>query len=182
LWAELLLRDGAAAMTELGIDGTVRHTSLCSWCKYSHVCSSEAVFLRNDYRVSDDELIQKEGCWFSQGQSAELIVVENTPTVRVGFRAIFVLKPEHLPRQARDKHRDCSKRGAIFFFSQAHNLVVCTLCSCYASALLGWPPDWFKSRSYRARAVREPRSVLAEFGLPLGDDVSVAVCTCIHRR
>ena len=43
------------------------------------------------------------------------------------------------------------------------------------SKLLGWPPDWFKSRSYRARAVREPRAVLQEFGLTLGDDVAVAV-------
>ena len=45
-----------------------------------------------------------------------------------------------------------------------HNLVVCTLCSCYPRFLLGFPPDWYKSRSYRSRAVREPRRVLAEFG------------------
>ena len=45
-----------------------------------------------------------------------------------------------------------------------HNLVVCTLCSCYPRFLLGIPPDWYKSRSYRSRAVREPRRVLAEFG------------------
>ena len=45
-----------------------------------------------------------------------------------------------------------------------HNLVVCTLCSCYPRALLGLPPDWYKSRPYRSRAVREPRAVLAEFG------------------
>ena len=45
-----------------------------------------------------------------------------------------------------------------------HNLVVCTLCSCYPRFLLGLPPDWYKSRSYRSRAVREPRRVLAEFG------------------
>eukprot|EP01052_Picozoa_sp_SAG31_P039444 SAG31_NODE_5474_length_2518_cov_544.966102_1_plen_320_part_00 len=58
---------------------------------------------------------------------------------------------------------------------QVHNLVVCTLCSCYASALLGWPPDWFKSRSYRARAVREPRKVLAEFGLEIPSTTAVSV-------
>ena len=45
-----------------------------------------------------------------------------------------------------------------------HNLVVCTLCSCYPRMLLGLPPDWYKSRNYRSRAVKEPRSVLAEFG------------------
>src|SRR6185312_5497893 len=56
-----------------------------------------------------------------------------------------------------------------------HNLVVCTLCSCYPRALLGLPPDWYKSRSYRARAVREPRAVLREFGTELADDVTVRV-------
>ena len=56
-----------------------------------------------------------------------------------------------------------------------HNLVVCTLCSCYPRFLLGLPPDWYKSRSYRSRAVREPRAVLHEFGLDLPDDVTVRV-------
>jgi nitrile hydratase len=56
-----------------------------------------------------------------------------------------------------------------------HNLVVCTLCSCYPVALLGPSPSWYKSLAYRSRAVREPRSVLAEFGLqvPVGTDVAV---------
>ena len=56
-----------------------------------------------------------------------------------------------------------------------HNLVVCTLCSCYPRMLLGLPPDWYKSVEYRARAVREPRAVLAEFGLSLPGDVTVRV-------
>jgi nitrile hydratase len=56
-----------------------------------------------------------------------------------------------------------------------HNLVVCTLCSCYPRMLLGLPPDWYKSRNYRSRAVREPRAVLAEFGTPIPDDVEVRV-------
>lgn len=56
-----------------------------------------------------------------------------------------------------------------------HNVVVCTLCSCYPRPLLGIPPDWYKSRSYRARVVHEPRSVLAEFGTVLPDDVEVRV-------
>jgi len=57
----------------------------------------------------------------------------------------------------------------------AHNLVVCTLCSCYPRALLGLPPDWYKSRDYRARAVREPRAVLAEFGTVLPAQTAVRV-------
>jgi len=65
----------------------------------------------------------------------------------------------------------------------AHNLVVCTLCSCYPRALLGLPPDWYKSRDYRARAVREPRAVLAEFGtvLPAGTTVRVHDSTADMR-
>ena len=56
-----------------------------------------------------------------------------------------------------------------------HHLVVCTLCSCYPTSLLGPPPDWYKSFAYRQRAVIEPRAVLREFGLELADDVRVRV-------
>jgi nitrile hydratase subunit alpha len=56
-----------------------------------------------------------------------------------------------------------------------HNLVVCTLCSCYPWGLLGLPPRWYKAAPYRARSVMEPRGVLAEFGLALGDEVEVRV-------
>lgn len=58
---------------------------------------------------------------------------------------------------------------------KVHNLVVCTLCSCYPWPVLGLPPAWYKSNEYRARAVREPRKVLAEFGVELADDVEVKV-------
>lgn len=56
-----------------------------------------------------------------------------------------------------------------------HNVIVCTLCSCYPRMLLGLPPDWYKSRNYRSRMVREPRAVLAEFGTLIADDVEVRV-------
>lgn len=56
-----------------------------------------------------------------------------------------------------------------------HNMVVCTLCSCYPWPLLGIPPTWYKSDAYRARAVREPRTVLAEFGVHLDDNKAVRV-------
>ena len=56
-----------------------------------------------------------------------------------------------------------------------HNLVVCTLCSCYPWPVLGLPPTWYKSPAYRARAVAEPRSVLREFGLELPPDVEIRV-------
>jgi nitrile hydratase len=56
-----------------------------------------------------------------------------------------------------------------------HNVIVCTLCSCYPRLLLGPSPDWYKSRAYRSRVVREPRAVLAEFGLELPAEVEVLV-------
>ena len=59
--------------------------------------------------------------------------------------------------------------------SAVHHLIVCTLCSCYPGAVLGDPPAWYKSFEYRSRVVREPRAVLAEFGMELGDDVEVRV-------
>lgn len=58
---------------------------------------------------------------------------------------------------------------------ETHNAVVCTLCSCYPWSLLGLPPTWYKSPQYRSRIVREPRAVLAEFGVDLDDSVDVEV-------
>jgi len=58
---------------------------------------------------------------------------------------------------------------------KVHNVIVCTLCSCYPRMLLGLPPDWYKSRAYRSRVVREPRPVLAEFGTTIPDEVEVKV-------
>jgi nitrile hydratase subunit alpha len=58
---------------------------------------------------------------------------------------------------------------------QVHNLIVCTLCSCYPRPVLGLPPDWYKSKAYRSRAIREPRAIMAEFGTTLPDGVAVRV-------
>jgi nitrile hydratase subunit alpha len=59
--------------------------------------------------------------------------------------------------------------------ANVHNLVVCTLCSCYPWPVLGLPPNWYKAPAYRSRAVREPRKVLAEMGTEIADDVEVRV-------
>ncbi len=58
---------------------------------------------------------------------------------------------------------------------QVHHIVVCTLCSCYPRAVLGLPPDWYKSKEYRSRAVREPRAVLAEFGTVIPEKTEICV-------
>ena len=58
---------------------------------------------------------------------------------------------------------------------KVHNLIVCTLCSCYPLPVLGLPPVWYKSAPYRSRAVIDPRGVLAEFGVELPDDIEIRV-------
>ena len=65
--------------------------------------------------------------------------------------------------------------GVLENTAEVHNLVVCTLCSCYPRAVLGYPPFWFKSAAYRARAVRDPRAMLVEFGTTIPDDMKLEV-------
>lgn len=67
------------------------------------------------------------------------------------------------------------KLRAIANTSDMHNVIVCTLCSCYPIALLGPSPKWYKSEAYRSRVVRDPRSVLAEFGVSLPDETQITV-------
>jgi nitrile hydratase len=68
-----------------------------------------------------------------------------------------------------------TKLVALENTERLHNVVVCTLCSCYPRMLLGLPPDWYKSRNYRSRAVREPRAVLAEMGTRIPDAIELRV-------
>jgi len=92
--------------------------------------------------------------------------------------------PEYRKRLLADGTRACEELGleipalkllVVENTPQVHNAIVCTLCSCYPRMLLGIPPDWYKSRNYRSRMVREPRAVLAEFGLQLPQSVTVRV-------
>jgi nitrile hydratase alpha subunit len=93
--------------------------------------------------------------------------------------------PEFRARLLADGRSACEELGISFFedtrlivlenTDKIHNLIVCTLCSCYPREILGLPPDWYKLKPYRARAVTEPRSVLAEFGTEIPDEVDVRV-------
>ncbi len=84
-----------------------------------------------------------------------------------------------------DGRKACEEFGISFYddtelivlenTDRVHNLIVCTLCSCYPRPVLGLPPDWYKLKPYRARAVKEPRRLLAEFGTIIPDDVEVRV-------
>ncbi len=84
----------------------------------------------------------------------------------------------------RDGRAACTEMGfevepmhliAVENTEDVHNVIVCTLCSCYPRNLLGLPPDWYKSRAYRSRTVKEPRKVLSEFGLQIPDNMTVRV-------
>jgi nitrile hydratase len=92
--------------------------------------------------------------------------------------------PEFKQRLLADGNAACAELGiggvegnirVVENTDEVHNMVVCTLCSCYPWPLLGMPPTWYKSFAYRSRAVAEPRAVLREFGLELDDDVTVRV-------
>lgn len=91
--------------------------------------------------------------------------------------------PEYKRRLLADGNADLEELGfnvpteliVVENTEHVHNVIVCTLCSCYPTSLLGPSPSWYKSFSYRSRVVREPRGVLAEFGLELPDDTEIQV-------
>ena len=92
--------------------------------------------------------------------------------------------PEFKKRLLEDGKAACAEMGvdleadrliAVENTPEVHNVIVCTLCSCYPRALLGMPPTWYKSRNYRSRVVFEPRAVLKEFGTELPEHVTVRV-------
>ena len=91
------------------------------------------------------------------------------------FRALLLTDANAAMTQMGIGGRQGEHVVAVENTAQTHNMVVCTLCSCYPWPLLGIPPAWYKSDAYRARAVREPRKVLAEFGVTLPEGQNVRV-------
>ena len=91
------------------------------------------------------------------------------------FRALLLTDANAAMTQMGIGGRQGEHVVAVENTAQTHNMVVCTLCSCYPWPLLGIPPAWYKSDAYRARAVREPRKVLAEFGVTLPEGQGVRV-------
>ncbi len=101
--------------------------------------------------------------WVDPGFKARMLEDVNKAAEELGIDA------GGIPIRAVENSPGADGKGGV------HNVIVCTLCSCYPRLLIGLPPDWYKSRSYRSRTVREPRQVLAEFGTTLPDDVEVRV-------
>ena len=92
-----------------------------------------------------------------------------------GFRAALLADATSVVRELGYYGRQGEHIVAVQNTPTQHNMVVCTLCSCYPWPLLGIPPTWYKSDAYRARAVREPRKVLADFGVTLPEGTGVRV-------
>jgi hypothetical protein len=123
----------------------------------------------------------------SAEEIAETIAVTDTATPALGaamvakawvdpaFRSLMLSDGARAAESLGITMRGMPPLGVLENSPELHHLVVCTLCSCYPRAVLGYPPFWFKSVSFRARAVRDPRGVLAEFGLVLPETVKLRV-------
>ena len=113
------------------------------------------------------------------------VLDSRTPALGAKVIARAWINPGFRTRLLADGRRTCEELGVSFYddtglivlenTERVHNLVVCTLCSCYPRPLLGLPPEWYKLKPYRARAVAEPRALLAEFGTTIPPEVEIRV-------
>ena len=131
------------------------------------------------------ELMIEKGVTTAEAVSAQIEAMDaRNPAHGAAVVARAWVDPAFRARLLADGSAACAEMGfdvgpmrliAIENTADVHNVVVCTLCSCYPRNLLGLPPDWYKSRAYRSRTVREPRKVLSEFGLELPAGVTLRV-------
>jgi nitrile hydratase len=133
-----------------------------------------------------EELLVEEGVFTKEEVKAQVEYMESR-TYENGTRLVARawVDPAFKKRLLSDTKAaaaelDIDATGPIEFVTventdEVHNVIVCTLCSCYPRAILGRPPDWYKSFAYRSRVVVEPREVLREFGLELPEDKPIAV-------
>ena len=106
------------------------------------------------------------------GQGARMVAAA---WVDAGYRALMLQDGAKAAEALGIPMRGMPPLGVLENTDQLHHLVVCTLCSCYPRAVLGYPPFWFKSSAYRARAVRDPRGLLAEWGTVIPANVQLRV-------
>jgi nitrile hydratase subunit alpha len=131
------------------------------------------------------ELLVEKGIVTEEEVQAEVEAMRRrTPERGARVVARAWVDPEFKKRLLANGSRACEELGlelatlklvVVENTLQVHNAIVCTLCSCYPRMLLGIPPDWYKSRNYRSRMVREPRAVLKEFGLEIKDEIQIRV-------
>lgn len=113
------------------------------------------------------------------------VLDSRTPALGAKVVARAWVDPKFKVRLLTNGRTACEEFGISFYddtqlivlenTDKVHNLIVCTLCSCYPRPVLGLPPDWYKARPYRARAVKEPRAVLAQFGTEIPNEVEIRV-------
>ena len=108
----------------------------------------------------------------SPGQGARMVALAWTDPA---YRALMLEDGTKAAEALNIPMRGMPPLGVLENTDAVHNLIVCTLCSCYPRAVLGYPPFWYKSAAYRARAVRDPRGLLSEFRTTLPDDVKIHV-------
>ena len=131
------------------------------------------------------ELLVEKGVTTKAEIAEQVTAMDNrTPAMGAAVVARAWTDPGFKERLLADGSAACAEMGVpveamklivVENTADTHNVIVCTLCSCYPRNLLGLPPDWYKQREYRSRTVREPRKVLSEFGLNLPDNVKVRV-------
>lgn len=132
-----------------------------------------------------EELLLEKGVFTADELRAQVELMDaREPALGAKMIAKAWLEPDYKVRVLEDVNAAALEIGidaggipirAVENTPDVHNVVVCTLCSCYPRMLIGLPPDWYKSRAYRSRTVYEPRKVLSEFGLDIADDVEVRV-------
>jgi len=130
-------------------------------------------------------LVEKQLIGASEIRRQIEVLDSRTPVLGAKVVARAWVDPSFRARLLADGRAACEELGITFYddtglivlenTDKIHNLIVCTLCSCYPRPVLGLPPDWYKLKPYRARAVVEPRAVLAEFGTVIPDDVEIRV-------
>src|SRR5580698_6302212 len=108
----------------------------------------------------------------SPGQGAKMVARAWTDPA---YRALMLEDGAKAAEAMNIPMRGMPPLGVLENTAEVHNLIVCTLCSCYPRAVLGYPPFWYKSAAYRARAVRDPRGLLAEFRTTLPDGMKIRV-------
>jgi nitrile hydratase alpha subunit len=132
------------------------------------------------------ELLVEKGLIGASEIRRQIEVLDSrTPALGAKVVARAWVDADFRTRLLADGRAACEELGITFYddtqlivienTEEVHNLVVCTLCSCYPRPVLGLPPDWYKLKPYRSRAVTEPRAVLAEFGTTIPGDVEVRV-------
>jgi nitrile hydratase len=149
---------------------------------HSHVPSDSALRVK-----ALESLLVEKGMLDSAAMDAWIEIYRDEVGPKVGARVVARAwsDPDYKARLLADGAAGINELGiggpavghlkVVENTERVHNLVVCTLCSCYPHAVLGMSPAWYKKAAYRSRAVREPRSVLKEFGVDLPDEVAVEV-------